>query len=136
LKANQSTIASNHKKTLLSVGILVLLLISLVGGLFVYQNTNFKKPVILLETHINQEVTLTDNINFKIQQVPTIDLPDNFTNELVGDITNAIWDVINVLFSFIPFFGSNGSMFTDVIFYGSIFGGVVIGIKMLQKRMY
>jgi len=78
---------------------------------------------------------------FRIQQ-DTSFLPDNFSTDFVEIFTDLFWDfdgssgfpgLIPLALSYIPYFGSNGSVFIDVIFYFSIFGGIVVVIKFLQQ---
>jgi len=91
-----------------------------------------------IEQHFNPETKIypiTPKILSNGFQQFNFSLPTNFTNDLVETFMDVLWDVDNdsgggglfiTIFSFVPFLGSNGDATITVIFFLSVFAGVVL----------
>lgn len=85
-----------------------------------YSSVVFEKTTIS-NTHI-----LAIQQDFGVNSTEIID-------PIIQAISDIFWELINLGISYIPFVGSNGSVFVDMFFYLCIFGGLVVTIKLIRE---
>lgn len=77
------------------------------------------------------------------QDFPTIEIPDDFVDDFAEMFMDLLWDIdgdsgfeglFPLAFSYIPFLGTKGDIFVEVIFLFSISFGVILLAMRIRRR--
>lgn len=89
----------------------------------------------------NIQIMYTSNFQIIEQDFPQLNFTD-IMNVIVETILDLVWDFdgdsnfdgfLPLAFSYIPFLGSNGDEFTEIIFIFSVVAGVMVLAKVIHR---